>query len=75
MMGQTLSTNNGYFNRILRSEATRVLREDFAQEKEPEKMGWIHIGENKWRKHPREEKQYTNSIVLVTQKLCPEDNK
>lgn len=47
-MGQTLSTNSGYFNSIKKkfwSRSTRIAREDFAREKEPEKMGWIRMGE------------------------------
>lgn len=75
-MGQTLSTNSGYFNSIKKkfwSRSTRIAREDFAREKEPEKMGWIRIGGNKWRKHPREEKPHIKRYS-IRQKACPEDN-
>lgn len=54
------------FFKKLRSRGIRVLRKDFAQEKEPDKMGWIHIVTNKWRKQPREEKQYINMKMSVT---------
>lgn len=67
MIGQTLSINNEYFNRVkkrLRNTGIRVARKGFVQEKEPEKMSWIYIGGNKWRKYPREEKQYMKCYIV-----------
>ena len=50
------------FNRVKKkkicSRSTRIAREGFAWEEEPEKIGWIQIRGHKWRKHPREEKPY-----------------
>lgn len=40
------------------SRSTRSAREGFAQHKELEKIDWIQIGGNQWRKYPRDKRQY-----------------